>query len=462
MYRLIVTFICILALSVIISAQEVEERVVILYNQAEAAYEKGELLKAIELYREAIKLAPELFEPKFQCATACLATGKPELEKEAVVLLKQVVTLKPDFARGHATLGSALAKLKDQTGAEQALRQALALDNKLTATRSLLAELLVARKAYQEAESELQKVIATAPADPRSYLILGLVQQQQGQLEAALASFTHAIELNGRDGEARYRRGRLYSEQRNWRAAIADLKIAYEITADPETGYRLAESYAQDNQTEQASELAKQLLAKTTDTGLQSTLASLLARLGANTEAIIALEKQLQDQPENVEYLVRLAELIGVSDLDKAIKYWERAVKLAPKAEYQVGLASLLLKAQRFDAAIHHFTAALAQKRDYYEAHAGLGLALFKLERFAPAAEQFILALRAQPDNTIGYYFLGICFDRLGDLMQALKAYELFLAKADKSANQFEIDSVNARLPSLRRQLEKQPGPKKK
>src|SRR5262245_719658 len=86
-------------------AQEDEGRALTLYNQAQTAHERGELPKAIELYREVIKLAPDRFEPKFQCAAACLASDKPELDQEALALFKQVTELKPDFAR--AMQGSA-------------------------------------------------------------------------------------------------------------------------------------------------------------------------------------------------------------------------------------------------------------------------------------------------------------------------------------------------------------------
>jgi tetratricopeptide (TPR) repeat protein len=70
--------------------------------------------------------------------------------------------------------------------------------------------------------------------------------------------------------------------------------------------------------------------------------------------------------------------------------------------------------------------------------------------------------VQARPENAINYYFLGICFDRLEDFTQALKAYELFLKVADPRINQLEIEKVQLRLPSLRRQLEKRPGSKKR
>lgn len=431
-----------------------EERIQSLYNQAEAAHERGDLMKAIELYKETIKLAPELFEPKYQCAIAALATGKPELAREAVALLKEVVALKPDFARAHAALGSALARVNDNSGAEAALVRALELDGKLK-ERALLAELLLERKAYKEAQTQLEALAAEGRADARSHLLLGIAQQGQGRAKEALASYTRVIELAPNDADARYRRGLLYIDEKNYSAASADLEPAYEASGNADIGYALAEAYAGAGKKEEAKKLAQTLLEKATRADERTALAELLARLGANEEAIAQLERSVKAEPKNAAFLARLGELYLATDAVKSVDYWQRAVALDGRAEYLVGLASALLKAQRFEESIHHFNMALAQKADSYEAHAGLGLALFKLERFPQAAEQFIWVVRARPENAIAAYFLGICFDRMGDYVQALRAYELFMRRADVRTNKSEIENVQVRLPQLRQQVEK-------
>lgn len=441
--------------------EDESEKVLKLYQEAENAYEKGDLTKAIALYKQVITFLPESFEPKYQCANAYLALGKPELLSEAVLLLKDVTKLKPDFAKGHASLGKVLARINDFEQAEVSLRQALSLDDKLP-IHSLLAEMLLNRQAYKEAEVELKIALSQGQEkiDAQTYVFLAICQQEQGQLVMALASYNKANELKPQDIEILYRRGRLYHLQANYANAIADFKIAYDLSQNNAAiGLALIESYRQNGDKKTALTLAQSLMDKASPE-TQAQLTELLAQLGANDGAIAQLEKLLQSEPKNVSYLTRLGQLYLDINPSKSAEHWQQAVSISPSVENQIGLASALLKAQKFKASIEYFNGVLSKNPNSYEAHAGLALALFKLEQFAPSAEQFIWIIKARPENSISYYFLGICFDRLGDYRQAMSAYDLFLKKADSKIRQLEIEQVNLRLPSLRRQIEKQPKPK--
>lgn len=432
------------------------ERVNKLFNEAQDAHEKGDLVKAIALYKETIKLIPDRFEPKYQCATACLASNKPEFINEAVILLKEVIAIKPDFARAYYSLGNAIIRVPDGdlAVAEAALRRAAELDNKLP-VRSQLADLLMRRGAYNEAEAELQALIKEGQADFQNNLLLGIVQESSGKKEDAITAYTRAIELKKEEIDGYYRRGKLYKELKNYPAAITDLKQAFQLSKeDLEIGYLLAESYGASGDKKMGLELATTLSAKAPET-LKGPFSELLAQLGANDAAITQFEQALAKDTKNVKYMKRLGELYLSIDPVKSAQYWRQVVALERNTDNIVGFASALLKAQQFEESIANFNIALADKPDYYEAHAGLGLALFKLERFALSAEQFIFVTRAHPENPIGFYFLAICFDRLGDYERALAGYQLFLKIASPKLNQLEIDKVNLRLPSLRRQLEK-------
>jgi ATP/maltotriose-dependent transcriptional regulator MalT len=68
---------------------------------------------------------------------------------------------------------------------------------------------------------------------------------------------------------------------------------------------------------------------------------------------------------------------------------------------------------------------------------------------------------RAKPELAVIHFFIAISHDRMGEYEAALAEYETFLARADASVNQLEIEKVNLRLPSLRNQIKRGEGVKK-
>ncbi|PYT00235.1 MAG: hypothetical protein DMF65_08680, partial [Acidobacteria bacterium] len=57
-------------------------------------------------------------------------------------------------------------------------------------------------------------------------------------------------------------------------------------------------------------------------------------------------------------------------------------------------------------------------------------------------------------------FFIATAHDQLGEYEEALDAYEAFLSRADARTNELEIEKVNLRLPSLRKQIKRGEGVK--
>jgi tetratricopeptide (TPR) repeat protein len=192
---------------------------------------------------------------------------------------------------------------------------------------------------------------------------------------------------------------------------------------------------------------------------------------GKGAEAVAQLESLIKAEPNRADLRAQLAELYLPSQPEKALEQYLAAAKIEPsQTAHQVGVAASLLKLGRFQEAAGVSRQALAQnpKEDVaYFARTNLATALFKLNDFQNAAGEYVRILdyqRKRGDRkrtAITLYFLGICFDKLGDYEQALKAYEQFMALASAD-NQLEIDKVNLRLPSLRRQIKEGKGNRKK
>ena len=69
---------------------------------------------------------------------------------------------------------------------------------------------------------------------------------------------------------------------------------------------------------------------------------------------------------------------------------------------------------------------------------------------------------KQQPDRVIVYYFIATAHDKLGEYIEALSAYETFMARADPQVNELEIEKVKLRMPSLKKQISLKQGVKRK
>jgi hypothetical protein len=84
------------------------------------------------------------------------------------------------------------------------------------------------------------------------------------------------------------------------------------------------------------------------------------------------------------------------------------------------------------------------------------------LKDFPAALAEFKWLLQTKPDLVVAYFFIATAHDLLGEYKEALLAYETFIARANAQTNQLEIDKVNLRLPTLRNQIRRGEGVKKK
>jgi cytochrome c-type biogenesis protein CcmH/NrfG len=175
-----------------------------------------------------------------------------------------------------------------------------------------------------------------------------------------------------------------------------------------------------------------------------------------------ALEGLLQKNPRNALLLARLGASYRVDDPLRSLDFYRRANEVEPKnPEYATGYASALVQARRFAEAVSILRQVTAAVPDSFVAHANLATALYELKRFAEALAEYQWLLSDKPDLVIARFFIGTAHDKLGEYEDALAAYEAFLAKADAKTNQLEIEKVQLRLPSLRKQIQLKQGVKR-
>lgn len=461
-------------------AQDPLKQAAALFEAGQAAHQRGELEQALASYNEALKLDPSLWQAEFQASTAYYSLKRFAEARRAIT---HVIEQLKEFAdtpesrqlgaRAQIVLGeSALAEAKPDE-AEQAFRRALALQPAAARAHAGLAEVLLAMgkrpETINEAINEAKAARAAGDERVATLALLGEALTLAGQYDESLPELDEVLKREPQNAVALRYRAEVFARRNDLTGARRDLQAAIAIESRLPDRLRLAELHARAKQYNEAMALYQQVLKdEPVNKEAQTALAALLIESGQGKEAIGQLETLIQTQPKRADVRAQLAELYLPTQPEKALEQYGAAARLEPEnAAHQIGMGTALIKLRRFQEAVpllRRVLAANPKAELVYFAHTNLATALFELDDFANAAREFGWILsqqREQKRAAITLYFLGICFDKLGDLVQAQKAYDQFLSLASPD-NQLEIDKVKLRLPPLKRQLEKGQGKPKK
>ncbi|MDT4968729.1 MAG: hypothetical protein QOJ64_3466 [Acidobacteriota bacterium] len=445
-----------------------------LFQQAQDAHQAGDLKRALELYERAISLRPEFPEAEYQRAAALMTLDRlPEAEKG----LRRAIELQPEWSLPYTTLGTLLARRNQFVEAEKVLKHAIELDAENTAALVELTDVYLQMKAPR---ATLQAWLATlrgATERDRSsasvWAARSSVEYVLDEKTAAASSLDRALGLNGRSVPALMARARLRAEAGNNEGAVADALEAQRFSRLSPRGspsylsatLLAARIYAQAGKTDEALKTLDSL--DETNKSLPEVVAmrTVLSKdCGASTaDERAATEELLKQQPNNTSLLVCLGAALRTVDPSRSLELYRRAADIDPgNIRHVTGYAAALVQARRFDEAVIILRRILAVQPDNVTARSNLATALYELKRFPDALTEFNTLVKAKPELVVTYFFIATAHDFLGEYKEALAAYETFLARADALKNQLEIDKVNLRLPSLRNQVKRGEGVKKK
>jgi tetratricopeptide (TPR) repeat protein len=320
-----------------------------------------------------------------------------------------------------------------------------------------------------EAVNEAKAALAAGDDRALTYTVLGEAQFRAKQYDDALQSFGEAIKREPGNAAVLRFRAETHAAKNDLASAANDFRASLAAEKSTATMLRLASLLRVAKQYDEAARLYQQVLeAEPSNAEARAALAAVKIESGQAADAVAELEALVKADPQRAVLRANLAELYLAKQPEKALEQYAEAAKLeADNPAHKIGVASALVKLRRFDEAIATLRPLVAGPlRDdlAYAAHANLATALFEKDDYANAAREYVWLLNRQTDQrraAVTLYFLGICFDRLGDFEQALKAYNEFL-KLATPAEQLEVDKVKLRLPPLQRQIEQGKGKKKR
>jgi tetratricopeptide (TPR) repeat protein len=427
------------------SSQDAAQQADAAFHAGYAARQAGQLEIARARFADVVRLQPKIPEGHEALAVVLLELGKP---KEAIPELLAADRLKPSDPAIQTNLALAYAGAGDASSALPHFESALQLLEK--ANQSPDAALLDNYARALSAANKLQEALDQLGAEeqltgPTAVLedAIGSVNAQMGRWDDARGAFERAMEADGYFAPARIHLGIVQREQHDIPASLATLEAATRL--EPPMAEAFAEygrTLARANQDEAAVPAFEQALKLKPDLpGAPVDLAMSLQRLGRQQEAIPWFQKALEQEQHNSSVLINLALALTLTGKAKeAMAYLDRAEKENPKdpAIYKNrGVAHIQLSA--FDEAIADFKAALALDPNDPQLHYDLGLAYKFKDRLDESVAELKRAGEMDPTLEDPPYTLGITYMQMGKLDEAVVELRKAVALRQDNGNAWSI-----------------------
>ncbi len=186
-------------------------------SQALHFHSKGNIDEAFKYYIYFINQGFKDHRVFTNCAIIQMSRGK---YKEAEILVRQAIALKPNLVEGHFNLGCILTNLSKFKEAEFATRKAIELKPNHFQAHSNLGSILTNLGKLKEAELITRKAIELQPTFVDAHINLGEILIEQGKLNEGEQSLLKAIEVNPKNWKSYFHISKFYSREKKFREAF--------------------------------------------------------------------------------------------------------------------------------------------------------------------------------------------------------------------------------------------------
>ncbi len=319
-------------------------------------------------------------------------------------------------------------KMSEDLGASLATRA-----NRLLASGDARAALDLYRQSLQD-----------DPGNAKTYYNLSIALRTIGDAAGEREALKRSIELNGNLAPAHDRMGILYQQGGQIDEALAEFQAA--MAAEPQAAeppYNLALVYALRGQNALAENCFRRAIENDPDyLDAHLMLAKVIAAQGRLSEAEKPAETALHLAPRNPAALTLLGMIrTRLGHGDTALPLFRQTVALAPAdPEAHLNLGIALADVLNPEAAITEFAEAVRLAPQNAAAHYNLGRALFDVQRIPEAQPELERALEMQPNYPSTLYLLGLIERQQGNLPRAVERFRAVIAiDASDAAAHFQL-----------------------
>jgi tetratricopeptide (TPR) repeat protein len=357
------------------------------YDLGGAFFDRKAYADAIRYRTAAVSLRPDSAAAHHTLGSALDHHGKLG---EAFAEYRRAIVVDAKYAAPHVNLGVALAEQGKLDEAVAEFRQAIALDAKLAAAHNNLGNALCKQGKVEEAVEECRQAVALDPKTGRWHTTLGNALYEQRKLDEAVAVCRKAIELDAKDAKAHNNLGNALGAQGKLDEAVAEHRKAIEFDA------KLAEAH--------------------------HSLGVALGAQGKLDEAVAEYRQAIALDPKNTKVLVNLGNALHEQGkLDKAVAEWRQAIALDPKnLNAHTNLGGVLREQGKLDEAIACLRKAIAIDPKHALPHYKLGVALHDQGKLDEAIAEWRQAAALDPKDAHPHNSLGQALAERGKLDEAV------------------------------------------
>ncbi|MET3106236.1 tetratricopeptide (TPR) repeat protein [Oxalobacteraceae bacterium GrIS 2.11] len=291
-----------------------------------------------------------------------------------------------------------------------------------------------------------RKAAQLAPDDIDLQFNLANDLQQQGLAEEA-ENILRAAVANNPDNPVPYANLGIFLTRLN-RVLDATVNLRKALELNPEFVQALcalATLLHNAGQTAEAGETLQRAIAiKPVSAQATSVLGLTLFNLGQIEPAALQFNKALEIDPNHVDAIINLGNALKMLGLrDDAEKCYLRALELQPNLALAHNNLGLMMQENRdFDKALLCFQRAITLDPQYINAIMNLGFLYVQREQFGEAAGCFQHCVQALPAFALAYCYLGLALHRLGQLNEALNCLQQAIHFAPEFAFAYSIISA--------------------
>ena len=287
----------------------------------------GNLTEAAEMAERALVLAPDSALAHNTLGEAALAEGSLD---DAKASFAKALELDANTAEAHAGLAEIQFQREEYAAAVDSATTALELNDKLTRAYGIRGKANNALGKPTEAQSDLQMAITVNPDDPDASLAYAQVLHSQGNNGQAATYYAKAIALNPNLTVAYEPLAEIYVAEQRFNELMQAMQQVIATNPDPDIAdAHLYLAVGQDGSKQTAEALAEFDKAIELDDSLAGAhygRGKILRAQADNANAMVSLEKAVQLDGENSDYLTEYGvALLNAQQVDKALETLEKA-----------------------------------------------------------------------------------------------------------------------------------------